>query len=134
MTCYNWEGLSKPYAMIGASFVGGVERRLVISSHIVQLLWDYGIGYSHMLGWCGFSQVVFMIWWLFLSSALETLLEARLFGRSFVSLHCGLCGEKGMLGISRILRRHWRWCGTCFISMFLFRLIILRFLNPILWV
>ena len=33
----------------------------------------------------------------------ETLLEARLFGRSFVSLCCGLYGEKGMLGFSRYL-------------------------------
>ena len=29
-----------------------------------------GIGYFHRLGWCGFSQAVFTIWWWFLSSVL----------------------------------------------------------------
>ena len=33
-------------------------------------------------------------------------------------LCCRLCGEKGMLGFSRTLGRHQRWCGICFISMF----------------
>ena len=43
-------------------------------------------------------------------------------------LCCRLCGERGMLGFSRTLGRHQRWCGICFISMFLFGLTVQTFL------
>ena len=134
MTCYNWESLSKPLALIGASYVGGIKRQLIIFSYIIWLLKDCGIGYFHKLEWRWFSQVVFAIWWWFLSSALGTLLEARFFKGSCVSLCCELCGEKGTLGFSRTLRRHRGWYEMCFISMFLFGLTIQMFLNSILWV
>ena len=91
MTCYDWQGHSKPLVLIGASYVGEVERRLIISSYIIRLFWGYGTGSSHRLGWCGFNQGVFAIWWLFLLCVLGTLLEAKHFGRLFVSPWCGLC-------------------------------------------
>ena len=134
MTCYNWEDHPKPWALIGTLFVGGVERRLIISFYIIQLRWGYGTRYSHRLRWCGFNQVVFTIWCISLSSVLGTLLETILFGRVLVSLCCGLCGDRGMIGFLRILGRWLRWCGTCFISMFLFGLTVLMFWNHFLWV
>ena len=129
MTYYSWKGLSKPLAPIGASYVGGAKRQLIIFSYIVWLLWDCGIGYPHKLGWRGLSQAIFTIWRWFLSSALGTLLKARLFEGPHVSLCCGLYGEKGTLEFSRTFGRHWRWCGICFISMFLFGLTLQTFLN-----
>ena len=128
MTCYSWEDLLKPIALIGAFFVGGVMRQLIISSYIVQL------GSSHRRGWRGFNQTIFVIWWWSLSSVLEILLEARLFGESRASLCYGLCRERGTLGSLRTLGRRQRWCGMRFISLFLFGLIVQTFLNPILWV
>ena len=99
MTCYNWEDLSKPLALISASYVGRVEIWLTIFSYIVRLIWDCSIGYSHKLGWSGFNQVVFAIWWWFLSSALGTPLKARPSGGSHVSLCCRLYGGEGTLKI-----------------------------------
>ena len=133
MICYSVKGHPKPVVLIGAPFVG-VERRLVISFYIVWLRLGYSTGYSHRLGWCGFTHTIFVIWWLFLSSVLVTLPEAKLFGRLFVSLCCGLCEERGMLRFLRILGRCLRWCETCFIYMFLFGSIVLTFLNNFLWV
>ena len=37
------------------------RKRLIISSYILRLLWDYGIGFSYRQGWRGFSQTVFVI-------------------------------------------------------------------------
>ena len=45
---------------------------------------------------------------VFLSSVLGIPLEARLFGGLCVSLYCGLCGKRRMLGFSRTFGRHWR--------------------------
>ena len=133
MTCYTWEGLSKPLALIDASFVGA-KRQLIISSCIVQLHWDCGIEFFHKLGWSGFSLAIFAICWWFPWSVLGILSKVILFGGSCVSLCCGLCEERGMLRFLRILGRCLRWCETCFIYMFLFGSIVLTFLNNFLWV
>ena len=133
MTCYSGEGLSKPLARISASFVGA-ERPLIISFCIVWLLWDCDIEFFHTLRWSGFGQTIFVIWWWFLSSVLRILLEAKLFEGPCVSLCCGLCGERGMLGFSRTFGRCRRWCEISFVSMFLFGLIVQTFLNLILGV
>ena len=50
-----FKALSKPLALIGAFFVGVVVRWLIISSYIVRLLRDCGIGFSHRRGWRGFN-------------------------------------------------------------------------------
>ena len=134
MICYDWEGLSKPLVLIGASYVGGVQRCLIFFSYIVWLCWGYDTSYSHRLEWCVFSQGVLVIWWLFPLCALVIILEVRLFGRLLLSLWCGLCGERGMLGFFRILARCMRWCGTWFISLFLFGSTILMFSNLFPWV
>ena len=60
--------------------------------------------------------------------------KARLFQWLLVSLWCGLCRERGMLGLFRILGRRLKWCRTCFIPMSLFRPTVLTFLNPFPWV
>ena len=57
MTCYSQECHPKPLTLIGTPFVRAVERWLIISSYIVRLLWGYGIGYSHKLGWCGSGSI-----------------------------------------------------------------------------
>ena len=134
MTCYSWEGLSKPLTLTGASFIGGAKGQLIISSCIIQLLWDCGIEFLHRQGWSRFNLAVFAICWWFLSSVLGILSEVRLFEGSCVFLYCGLCGERGMLGFSRTFGRRRRWCGINFIFMFPFGLTIQTFLNPILWV
>ena len=61
MTCYSWEDLSKPLALIGASFVGEAERWLIISSYIVRLLWDCGI--KIFTSWDGVGSARQYLWY-----------------------------------------------------------------------
>ena len=49
-----------------------------------------------------------------------------------LSLSCGLCGEREMLGFFRTFGRRQRCCGINFIFMFLFGLTVQTFFNPIL--
>ena len=53
--------LFKTLPMIDASYVR-VKKKLIISSYIIRFFLDCSIGYSHLLGWGGFNQAIFMIY------------------------------------------------------------------------
>ena len=52
MTCYSWEDLSKPLALIGASYVGGIVRRwsslLTLSDYFGIMIYDFLTGGDDM--------------------------------------------------------------------------------------
>ena len=116
MICYNWENISKPLVLIGASYIWGSGKTIDHHFYIVWLHWGYGTGYSYRLGWCGFNLRVYVTWWLFLMWVLETPLESRSFGRLLVSPWFGLCGEREMLGSLRINGGCQSCCGISFLG------------------
>ena len=125
MTCYNWEGLSKPLVMISACYIAGVEKQLIIFPTLITL--GYGTSYSHSQEYLSYDGCFLYVFW-------ELCLRQHCLEDHLSHFWCRLCEEKGMLEFFRILVRHLRWCATWFISLLLFRPIVLMFSNLFLWV